>query len=258
MNSKPFSLNLAYLYPKSMNIYGDRGNIISLVKRCRWRNIDILIDKIEMGYKFNPTKYDLVFCGGGQDIQQKGIAVDLHKNKKAIVESINKGTVYLLICGSYQLFGQYFLTSGNQKIPGIGVLDIVTIASKIKVGKTKRMIGNITTKIVIPNFKNKITTLVGFENHSGMTFINENSTTTFPLGRVIKGFGNNGNDKTEGAYYKNVFGTYLHGSLLPKNPHFADFLVKTALENKYKIPIKLDLLDDNLENIAHKFILNHR
>lgn len=258
MINKQMSLNLAYLYPKSMNIYGDRGNVITLVKRCQWRNINILIDEIEVEDNFNPTKYDLVFSGGGQDIHQLRIADDLQSKKKEIIESVSRGTVFLLICGTYQLFGHYFITSTNNKIPGIEILDITTVASKIKIGKTKRMIGNVITEITIPNFKNKITTLVGFENHSGMTFINKNSTTTSPLGRVIKGFGNNGEDKTEGAYYKNVFGTYLHGSLLPKNPHFADFLIKTALENKYKIPIKLDLLNDDLENTAHQFILNRR
>lgn len=256
MIDKQLSLNLAYLYPKSMNIYGDRGNIIALVKRCQWRNINISIDEIEVDDNFSPTKYDLVFSGGGQDVHQLRIADDLQQKKSAIIESVDRGTVFLLICGSYQLFGHYFITSTNNKIAGIGVLDITTIASKIKMGKTKRMIGNITTEIMIPNFKNKIMTLVGFENHSGMTFINKNSPTTHPLGRVIKGFGNNGEDKTEGACYKNVFGTYLHGSLLPKNPHFADFLIKTALENKYKIPIQLSALNDILEYKAHKFILN--
>lgn len=250
-------LNLAHLYPKSMNIYGDRGNVITLVKRCQWRNIDIHIDEIEVGEKYNPLEYDLVFSGGGQDIHQLRIAADLQQKKSVIIESIDRGTVFLLICGTYQLFGQYFLTSTNQKIPGIGILDMITVASKTKIGKTKRMIGNIVTEITILNYIDKSNTLVGFENHSGMTFIRKNSKTTSPLGHIIKGFGNNGDDKTEGACYKNVFGTYLHGSLLPKNPHFADYLIKTALENKYKTPIKLDLLNDNIENKAHQFILNH-
>lgn len=256
MNNKQLSLNFAYLYPKSMNIYGDRGNVITLIKRCQWRNIYINVDKIEVGDDFNPTKYDLVFSGGGQDIHQLRIATDLQQKKLAIIESIDRGTVFLLICGTYQLFGHYFVTSTNNKISGIGVLDITTIASKIKMGKTKRMIGNIITKITLPNYTNKLNTLVGFENHSGMTFINENSQTTLSFGHVVKGFGNNGEDKTEGACYKNVFGTYLHGSLLPKNPHFADFLITKALENKYKIPIKLDQLNNDLENTAHRFILN--
>jgi len=251
-------LNLAHLYPKSMNIYGDRGNIITLVKRCQWRNIDILIDEIEVDEPFNPTKYDLVFSGGGQDIHQLRIANDLQKKKSTIMGSVDRGAVYLLICGTYQLFGHHFITSTNDKIPGIGILDATTTASKIKIGKTKRMIGNIITEITVPDYTNSKKILVGFENHSGMTFINKNSQTTQALGHVIKGFGNNAEDKTEGACYKNVYGTYLHGSLLPKNPHFADFLIKTALENKYKIPIKLDLLNDDLENTAHQFILNHR
>jgi len=258
MNKKQLILHLAYLYPKSMNIYGDRGNLITLIKRYQWRNINLIIDEIEVGDNFNPTKYDFVFAGGGQDIHQLRIAEDLQNKKTAIIESVNRGTVFLLICGTYQLFGHYFITSTNNKIAGIGVLDITTIASKIKTGKTKRMIENITTEIVIPNFKSEITTLVGFENHSGMTFINKDSSTTYPLGRVIKGFGNNGHDKTEGACYKNVFGTYLHGSLLPKNPHFTDFLIKKALENKYKSSIKLVDLNDILEYKAHQFILNHR
>jgi len=232
-------LRICHLYPDLMNIYGDRGNILSLKNRCLWRGIKVTIKNISLNNKFCPENFDFFFAGGGQDRQQGLVGKDLQKKKGLIKKAVNNNKVFLLICGTYQLFGHYFKTHTNEKIPGIGILDLVTIASN------QRKIGNVVVKLAT-------NTLVGFENHSGNTFINQKGTTK-PLGRIIKGFGNNGKDKTEGAIYKNVFGTYLHGSLLPKNPHFADLLIKLALENRYEKKVNLKPLDDTLEWQAHNF-----
>ena len=245
-------LRIAHLYPEIMNIYGDRGNIIALCQRCAWRGIKATITRISLNQNFDPQKYDLIFGGGGQNRQQLLVAKDLQKKKKAIKEAVGRGKVFLLICGTYQLFGRYFKTDENKKIPGIGVLDMITIAShQRKIGNVLvRLQGARLQEIRLQNYK-KDEYLIGFENHSGNSFIDTHSKTK-PLAKVIKGFGNNGRDKTEGAVYQNVFGTYLHGSLLPKNPHFADYLIKTALEISYKKPVKLKSLDDSLEWQAHQ------
>lgn len=241
-------LRIAYLYPEIMNIYGDRGNIITLTQRCHWRGIKTSIDKISLNHDFDWEKYDLFFGGGGQDRQQSLVAKDLQKEKPALSQAARAGKVFLLICGTYQLFGHYFQTHTGERIPGIGILDLVTIASH------ERKIGNVLFKLPATGYQLPVDTLVGFENHSGNTFINQSGQTR-PLGTVVKGFGNNGEDKTEGAVYNNVFGTYLHGSLLPKNPHFADFLIRQALENRYRKEIRLQPLDDTLEWQAHKHMV---
>ncbi len=246
---KNLKLNIAYLYPRSMNIYGDLGNITALTKRLKWRKIEAQVDEIEVGQKFNQAKYDFVFAGGGQDRHQLRIAQDLQTKKIEIKKAVDRGVVFLLICGSYQLFGYYFKTYDNNKIPGISVFDAYTIASD------QRKIGNVIIKL--PSSLNlKSDTLVGFENHSGNTFIKKSDTQK--LGRVVRGFGNNGLDKTEGARIKNCFGTYLHGSLLPKNPHLADYLIRLGLENKYKQPFNLEPINDALELKAHDFIITYR
>lgn len=257
-------LNIAHLYPKQLNIYGDRGNIISLVQRCLWRNIKVTVTSISINDSLTPNKYDLYFGGGGQDRQQLIVSKDLQTKAKVLHLEADRGVPMLTICGTYQLFGHYFKTHEGQKIPGISIFDAYTIASH------QRKIGNILVKlnssVSSQLINNKLTinqlsinnNLIGFENHSGNTFIkNENfklkiENSTLPLGKVVKGFGNNGQDKTEGAVYKNVFGCYLHGPLLPKNHHFADLLIKKALEVKYKKIIDLKPLDDDLEWQAHQ------
>lgn len=275
-NNETMKINICHLYPNLLNIYGDRGNIICLKNRCEWRGIDVKVVSISINDELLPNKFDLFFGGGGQDRQQMIVADDLQKKKKVLKQEADRGIPMLTVCGTYQLFGRYFKAEDGTKIPGISIFDAYTIASH------KRKIGNIIVKlnpsisqsaswrISISRQSDKSDCLVGFENHSGNTFIKQNTqgvlsktplrctaldTSTFPLGKVIKGFGNNGQDKTEGDVYKNVFGCYLHGSLLPKNPHFADLLIKKALEIKYKKKITLKPLDDTLEWQAHKSAL---
>ncbi len=245
-------LNILHLYHRSMNIYGDKGNIIALVKRCENRNISVNLTEVDINEKINFDNFDLIFAGGGQDRNQEIIANDLQSKKKQIEKAIKNNKVFLLICGSYQLFGHYFQTFDQKKIPGISILDIYTIASNQR--KIENVIFEINKNLSLGS---SLKTIVGFENHSGNTFINKNSQTQ-ALGKVLSGFGNNGQDKTEGAYYKNCFGTYCHGPFLPKNPHFTDYLIKLALENKYHKEIILNQINDNLEFQAHNFILQKR
>jgi CobQ-like glutamine amidotransferase family enzyme len=232
-------INICHLYPDLLNIYGDRGNIICLKNRCQWRGIKVSVTPISLNHKLKPNHYDLYFGGGGQDRQQLIVSQDLQKKAKILKREAERGVPMLTICGTYQLFGHYFKTHEGKKIPGISIFDAVTIASH------QRKIGNVVIKLNKPFHTN----LVGFENHSGNSFIDPGS--CFTLGQVISGFGNNGQDKTEGAIYKNVIGTYLHGPVLPKNPHLADWLIQKALEIKYQKEVNLKPLDDSLEWQAH-------
>lgn len=232
-------LNIAHLYPELLNIYGDMGNIYAIKKRCEWRNISAEVYNINQGADINPDLFDIYFIGGGQDKQQIDVAKELQKQKENLKQAAENNAVMLAICGGYQLLGKYYLPHKGEKLEGIGILNAYTIAGN------KRFIGNVTVK---SNFLSP-ETIVGFENHSGLTYLEEGTT---PIGKVITGNGNNGKDLTEGARYKNVFGTYLHGSLLPKNPQFADYLIKLALNKKYNCEIELDKLDDSIENTAHK------
>jgi len=242
-------LNICHLYPDLMNTYGDDGNIICLIKRCQWRGIDVRINQVTIGEKINPDKYDLYFFGGGQDQQQIAVSKDLKKgNGKLLKKAVEQKAVVLAICGGYQLLGHYYQPLEGNPIWGVGLLDLITIAGK------KRMIGNVVIELtnkLANQLTSQLRTLVGFENHSGQTFLGKR---VKPLGKVLKGFGNNGKDKTEGAFLETVFGCYLHGSLLPKNPHFADFLIKKALERKYG-QVKLQPLDDFLEWQTHRSLL---
>lgn len=204
------------------------------------RGIEVEFDEINSGDKI--SNHDLYFIGGGQDKQQEEVVNELYSHKSELTSQMNDGAVFLGICGGYQLFGHYYQPHGKDKLNGLSLMDAYTVAG------SKRFIGNVTieTDFLTPQ------TLVGFENHSGLTYLQGN---TKPLGKVIVGNGNNGKDGFEGGRYKNVFGTYLHGSLLPKNPHFADYLISLALEKRYGEKIELTPLDDTLEWEAHNSVI---
>lgn len=242
---KKLKLTIAHLYPNLLNIYGDWGNVLTLCKRCEFRGIEYEVVKINTDDKIDSSKYDIYFIGGGQDKQQIEVANELYKNKTALTEAAQAGKVFLAICGGYQLLGKYYLPHNGEKLEGIGILDAYTVA-----GDT-RFIGNVTAKtdFLTPN------TLVGFENHSGLTYLEEG---TAPIAKIIVGNGNNSVDKGEGARKNNVFGTYLHGSVLPKNPHFADYLIKTALSVKYGYDVELQKLDDTIEMNTHNDLINKK
>jgi hypothetical protein len=229
------NVRIGYLYPDLMNIYGDRGNVLTLVQRCRWRGIAVEVDELGLGDPVPPGRHDIFFMGGGQDREQVMVCGDLLEVKgEAIKREIDGGAAALVICGAYQLFGRYYRPFEGEELPGIGVFDAHTVAGK------KRCIGNVVAKSALGG---RSGLLVGFENHSGKTFLGDGCT---PLGRVTVGYGNNAEDRTEGAIFKGAVGTYLHGSLLPKNPGIADFLIEKALSRRGHLT-SIRRLDDTLE-----------
>lgn len=234
-------LNICHLYPDLLNVYGDVGNILILKHRAEKRNIKVNIINISTEDKFNPDDFDIVFFGGGQDYEQSIVSNDMISNKKeALAKYIESDKLLIAICGGYQLLGKYYIAPNGEKLQGLGILDIYTE------GGEKRFIGN--TVIYNEEYNE---TYVGFENHSGRTFINNLK----PLGKCLHGYGNNGTDGYEGCIYKNTFCTYFHGSLLSKNPELADRFLMIALKNKYDKEITLDSLSDSLEINAKKTIL---
>lgn len=249
IHNAKYSLTIGWLYPELMSTYGDRGNIIALQKRCQWRGIKVEIKKLDIGYSEKEFRTcDLLFMGGAQDKQQKIVSTDLKKKKAVLKEMIENETPGLYICGAYQFLGKYYKEAAGTIIEGLSILDLYT---ENPGEQHPRLIGNIAIKLYAKRYTLNAQLLVGFENHGGRTYLGKG---VKPLGRVLKGFGNNGGDSTEGTVYKNSFGTYLHGPILPKNPHFADFLIKLALEKRYQSPIDLSPLNDDLEWQAHKVI----
>lgn len=229
-------LRIGYLYPDHLNIYGDRGNILTLYQRCRWRGIEVRILTPGPGEPIDADEADLYFMGGGQDAQQIQVCEDLQRIKgNALKQAAANGAVFLTICGGYQLLGHYYKPHNGDELPGLSLMDAYTVA-----GHT-RFIGNVVVERLDGS------RIVGFENHSGRTYLGEGVT---PLGKVISGHGNNNEDGTEGAVYGNLYGTYLHGSLLPKNPALADELIEKALARRYG-KVHLPPLEDNLEGKAH-------
>ena len=214
LQPNPYSLTIAWMYSDLMSIYGDRGNIITLQKRCEWRGISVTIAPITIGTKDQRlATSDLLFAGGAQDSQQTLVSEDLQKHKGEILQAmIEKNIPGLYICGAYQFLGKYYKEADGTIIKGLGIFDLHTENPGIH---HKRLIGNVTAKSSITYSLQPITSLVGFENHGGRTYLGKN---VKPLATIIKGYGNNGEDKTEGAMYKNSIGSYFHGPILPKNP----------------------------------------
>lgn len=234
----PYTLTLAHLYPAQMNIYGDRGNIISLAQRCSWRGIELRVLPVGVGDTVDWDACDLAFFGGGQDSGQALIAEDfLRRQGEGLGRAIEDGLALLAICGGYQLLGRYFLTHAGEKLPGVGIFDVHTVGGK------QRLIGNIVIEAALDGAPAPVR-LVGFENHSGRTY---HGPRVRSLGRVLVGHGDNGEDGVGGAIYRNSIGCYLHGSLLPKNPQLADHLVRLALHRRYGAGVALPPLDDSLE-----------
>jgi lipid II isoglutaminyl synthase (glutamine-hydrolysing) len=237
------TFTVGWLYPDLMNIYGDRGNILTLLKRAEWRNYDARLIELPRGTTNRMDEVDVFFFGGGQDREQALVYEDLLAHKQPPLErAVAAGAVVLAVCGGYQLLGHYYQTAEGERFPGIGLIDVRTEAGK------RRFIGDVVVDSDMVDLMP--TTLVGFENHSGRTFLGPKAT---PMGRVRLGFGNNGSDGTEGCLQGGVVGTYLHGSLLPKNPHLADHLIRSALRRRGVD--ELSRLDDEAELSAHERIL---
>ena len=214
------TLTLGHLYPDQLNLYGDRGNILTLQQRCQHRGIELRVVGLGIGDALAPDEYDMLFIGGGQDKEQAPVAQDLHDTKGiGLWAAIEDDMPVLAVCGGYQLLAHYYRPASGPDMRGLGVFDAWTIHKGLRV---PRCIGDVAISW-------NGSTLVGFENHGGRTYLG----TAKPLGKVLKGYGNNAEDGTEGAVYRNAYGTYLHGSLLPKNPHFADYLIELALQRTY-------------------------
>jgi len=248
-------LTLVHLFPEKMNIYGDWGNIETLRRRITLRGVEFEYISVNKSSDFHLVEQgDIFFFGGGQDKDQMDVWNEIKSAgdifRKIITTAAHAGKVFLLICGGYQMFGNFFIDSKGQNIPGLGILDIETRALGPQV--STRCIGNIVIETNLPILPK---TLVGFENHGGQTYFGSKSTQLKPLGKVIVGRGNNLTDGVEGCVYQNIFGSYMHGSLLPKNPHFADYLIKLSLKNKYNHNEELASIDDQIEMKAHNKIL---
>jgi lipid II isoglutaminyl synthase (glutamine-hydrolysing) len=234
-------LRVLALYPDQMNIYADRGNLVFLRRRCEWRGIGFSYAGAGQGEPVEPDDHDLLYIGGGQDRDQRAVAADMVAGKRgAIAGAVDDGTVLLAVCGGYQLLGHSYQL-GEEKLPGLGVADLETVREA-----GPRLIGNVTIEVDLGAGPR---TLAGFENHGGRTYLGPGAE---PLGRVLSGFGNNGSDGLEGVRRDNLFGTYLHGPLLPKNAWLADHLIALALERRYGERPELESLDDRLEQAAHE------
>ena len=232
-------LKICHMYPDVLNLYGDGGNIICMKKRLNWRGIEASVTKLPIGERASLADFDIVFIGGGQDFEQEVLLDDLHRGKdREIMSAIDDGVVFLTICGGYQMMGSYYETYDGKRCDFIGALDLYTVGSK------QRMIGNYKFRCADDAGGSVV---VGFENHSGKTYLGAGAK---PLGQALAGFGNNGEDGTEGVRHKNLFGCYCHGPMLPKNPAFCDMLLQTALERRYGA-VTLDPLDDRAELAAH-------
>ena len=237
------TFTVGWLYPDLMNIYGDRGNILTLLKRAEWHGYAPRLVELQRGAAQMMEGVDVFFFGGGQDREQALIYDDLREFKQeSLQKAVAEGAQVLAVCGGYQLLGHYYQTADGERFDGIGLIDVTTQAGK------KRFIGDVVVQTSIEGLEPS--SLVGFENHSGRTFLGPD---TRPLGKVLMGKGNNGSDRTEGCVQGGIIGSYLHGSLLPKNPQLADHLIGRALRRR--ADAALAPLDDTAEFEAHRFIL---
>lgn len=240
-------LNIINMYPDILNMYGDIGNLICIKQRAMWRGIKVNIQEITLSNETTKIdeNTDMVLIGGGSDNGQTVVANNLLKQKQSVENYIENNGVLLAICGSYQMFGQTYIDGDGNNIPCSEIFDIETISQK------ERLIGDIVLKSNINlSQHHDLDTIIGFENHGGRTYHKYDK-----LGTVEAGFGNNGKDEEEGMIYNNFIGSYLHGPLLPKNPHLADYMILKALQNKYEID-SLEQLNDEIEINAHKSRVN--
>jgi CobQ-like glutamine amidotransferase family enzyme len=234
-------LVLGHLYPDYLNIYADRGNMAVLERRAAWRGIELDYRVISVGDPVRPGEHDLLYVGGGQDREQALIAPDLAAKGQQIAEAVAGGAALLAVCGGYQLLGRFYRDRSGAELPGIGLFPLHTVAGE------RRMIGDVLLECELEPGTTR--TLAGFENHAGRTFLEDGAR---PLGRVVAGFGNNGEDGFEGCRLERAIGTYLHGPLLPRNSWLADWLLGEALARRLGEPPALEPLPDDFERDAHE------
>ena len=232
---------VGHLYPDYLNIYADRGNIAVLSRRAAWRGHDLEVRAVSVGDPLRPDEHDLLYVGGGQDREQALVAQDLAAKAEDVRRAVDGGAAVLAVCGGYQLLGRSYRDFHGTELPGIGLLPLDTVAGE------RRMIGDVLLECELePGVRR---TLAGFENHVGRTRLDPGAD---PLGRVVAGFGNDGESGFEGCRVGRVVGTYLHGPLLPRNPWFADWLLQQALARRLGEPPELTPLPDELETEAHE------
>lgn len=232
-------LKIGHLYPTLMSVAADRGNLFAIQKRCEWRGIATAVEQIFVKQTPDFTRYDLILFHGGADREMELASRDIQAKAPSLREAAEAGVVFLSVCAGFQLLGHYYKPFKGPELKGVGLLDLYTE------GGSKRFMTHMALECNFEQTGKQV--LVGYENHSGRTYLGPKAQ---PLGKVIVGWGNNGQDGFEGAIYKNVFGTYLHGPVLPKNPWFTDYLIQLALERRYG-KVELAHLDDTTENIAH-------
>jgi CobQ-like glutamine amidotransferase family enzyme len=232
---------VGHLYPDYLNIYADRGNIAVLERRAEWRGIGFDYRTIGLGEAVDPGEHDLYYVGGGQDREQALVAPDLAAKGEPLREAVAQGAAFLAVCGGYQLLGRFYRDRSGAELPGIGLLPHHTVAGE------RRMIGDVLLECELEPGQRRF--LAGFENHAGRTYLEAGAE---PLGQVVAGFGNNGQDGFEGSRLASAVGTYLHGPLLPRNPWLADWLIARALARKRGEPPELEPLPDELESVAQQ------
>jgi len=240
MTQAPLTVRICYLYPRLLSVAGDRGNLLALMQRCAWRGIGCSVTEADVGVVPDFAEADLILLHGGQDREMTAAAQDLAAKAGPLRDAIESDAVVLAVCAGYQLLGQYYAPPNGPRIQGIGVLDAITQ------GGPERFIGHVAVECDLSPGRQY--QLAGFENHSGRTYLGGD---TKPLGRVLAGAGNNGEDGTEGARYREVYATYLHGPVLPKNPWLADHLLSRALAHRYQDFGPLAALTDQAEARAH-------
>jgi len=232
------TIRVGHLYPDYLNIYADRGNIAVLARRAAWRGHELIVDSVSMGAELEPGAHDLLYVGGGQDREQALVAIDLAAKGERVREAVADGAALLAVCGGYQLLGRFYRGREGTELPGVGLFPLHTVAGR------RRMIGDV---LLDCGWAGR--TLAGFENHAGRTKLEAGAE---PLGRVVSGFGNDGESGDEGCRLGRAVGTYLHGPLLPRNPWLADWLISQALAHAAgEEPPELDPLPDDLEREAH-------
>jgi lipid II isoglutaminyl synthase (glutamine-hydrolysing) len=231
---------VGHLYPDYLNIYADRGNIAVLARRAAWRGHELEVRSLSVGDEVRPGEHDLLYVGGGQDREQALVAEDLATKASGVLEAVAGGAAVLAVCGGYQLLGRSYRDLHGADLPGIGLFPLETVAG------TTRMIGDVLLECELESGERR--TLAGFENHAGRTLLDSGAE---PLGRVVAGFGNDGESGREGCRVGRAVGTYLHGPLLPRNPWFADWLLAQALAHRLGEPPELEPLPDELETQAH-------
>ena len=239
MTSLP-TVRICHLYPRLLSVAGDRGNLFSIMQRCAWRGIRCSVTEADTGVVPDFSESDLILVHGGQDREMTEAARDLSAKARPLIEAIDQGVAVLAVCAGYQLLGRYYAPVAGPPLPGLGVLDVVSEGGQV------RSIGHVAAECDLGNGERHL--LTGFENHSGRTYLGDG---VEPLGRVMAGGGNNSEDGTEGARYKGVYATYLHGPVLPKNPWLADLLIAKALAHRYQDHGPLAPLPDEEETQAH-------